>query len=131
MHELNIASGAPGPSDSASPNVESLPQVFSRVADSLEKDPNFIKTGFHIGQFLTAAVNTEAEQSDIEALWAGLDSTSLQINVSTPFLFISYRSLLILTPFLSKKLLSTLSPRTSSRESVYKDSQRLRISRMS
>jgi hypothetical protein len=105
MHKLNIASGAPGPSDSASPSVESLPRVFSRVADSLEKDPDFIKTGFHIGRFLTAAVNTEAEQSDIQALWAGLDSTSLQINVSTPFLFISYRSLLILTPFPIQKII--------------------------
>jgi hypothetical protein len=39
-----------------------------RVADSLAKDPDFIKAEFHIGRFETAAVNTEAEQADIQAL---------------------------------------------------------------
>jgi hypothetical protein len=63
-HKLGTAGGPPGPSNSAPPSAESPKEVFSWVADSLAKDLDFIKAGLHIGWFVTAAVNTKAEQSD-------------------------------------------------------------------
>jgi hypothetical protein len=42
-----------------------MPQPSLRVADSLAKAGNFIKGGFHIGRFVTVAVNTEVEQADV------------------------------------------------------------------
>jgi hypothetical protein len=105
MHELDTASGSPGPCGLATPSVESIPRVFSWVDESLAKDLDFIKVRFHIGRFVTATINTATEQSDIQALRAGLDSTSLQINVSAPLLFLSYRSLLNLTPFPIQKII--------------------------
>jgi hypothetical protein len=99
LHGLGTAGGTPSPSDSTLPSAESLPRVFSRVTDSLTKDLNFIKVEFHIRRFVTAAVNTEAGQSDIQVLQASLDSTSIQINVSIPLLFSPYHSFLILALF--------------------------------
>jgi hypothetical protein len=52
----------------------------------LAKGPDFIKTGFHIGRFITTVVNTKAERADIEALKSNLYSTSTRINVSS-FIF--------------------------------------------
>jgi hypothetical protein len=54
------------------------------LTDSLAKDPDFIKVGFHIGRFVTAAVNTEAKHADIQTLQSDLDSAFLCINVSSP-----------------------------------------------
>jgi hypothetical protein len=52
------------------------------VADSLAKDPDFIKAGFHIGRFVTAAVNTEAEYVETQALQSDMDSAALHISIS-------------------------------------------------
>jgi hypothetical protein len=48
----------------------------------LAKDPDFINGRFHIGKYITVAVNTKAERMDIEALKSDLDSASARINVS-------------------------------------------------
>jgi hypothetical protein len=47
--------------------------------------PDFIKTGCHLSVFVTATVNTEAEQADIQALQGDLDSAHTWINVSSWF----------------------------------------------
>jgi hypothetical protein len=54
-----------GGGDSGRPQVEKTPQSSLRVADSMSKDPDFIKVGFHMGRFVTGTVNTEPEQTDI------------------------------------------------------------------
>jgi hypothetical protein len=61
-HGLGADGGVPTRGDSSQPRGENLPQSSLRVADSLAKDLDFIKAGFHIGRFVTAAVNTEAER---------------------------------------------------------------------
>jgi hypothetical protein len=53
-----------------------------RVADFLAEDPDFIKARFHFGRFVTAAVNTEAEHAEIQALQSDMDSAARHINVS-------------------------------------------------
>jgi hypothetical protein len=75
------------------------PQPISRIADSLARHPNFIKTGFHIGRFITTPVNIEAEHADIQALRCDLDSASLRINVRISLAILFYRLLPSLTPF--------------------------------
>jgi hypothetical protein len=77
-----------------------MPQLSSRVDDSLAKDPSFIKVECHIGKFIMAAVNTKAEKTDIQALRHDLDIASLHINISFLLLFKIIIYLLILTPFL-------------------------------
>jgi hypothetical protein len=64
-HGLGTAGGVPTGGDSAQPRGENPPQSSPRVADSLAKDLDFMKAGFHIGRFVTAAVNTEAERANI------------------------------------------------------------------
>jgi hypothetical protein len=46
-----------------------------------DQDPEFIKAGCHLGTFVTAAVNTEEKQADIQALQGNLDSALSEINV--------------------------------------------------
>jgi hypothetical protein len=46
--------------------------------DNLE----FIQAGFHIGWFVTATVDTEADQENIKALYSNLKTTSAQIDAS-------------------------------------------------
>jgi hypothetical protein len=43
---------------------------------------DFIQAGFHIGRYITASVNTEAERENIKALYSSLETTSAQINVN-------------------------------------------------
>jgi hypothetical protein len=45
-------------------------------------NPEFIQTGFHIGRFITAAIDTEADRENIKMLYPCLKSTSAQIDVS-------------------------------------------------
>jgi hypothetical protein len=42
------------------PSLESN-REYSRVAKSLWDNPEFIQAGYHIEQYVTASVNTEAE----------------------------------------------------------------------
>jgi hypothetical protein len=44
---------------------------------------DFIQAEFHISQYVTASMNSEAEQENIKALYSSLKTTSAQINVST------------------------------------------------
>jgi hypothetical protein len=56
--------------------------------ESLWDNPEFIQAGFHIGQFITAGVDTKVEQENIKALYSSLKTTSTQIDVSalkTPY----------------------------------------------
>jgi hypothetical protein len=86
-HGLGATGGVPPEGDSAKPQDEDSPQSIPQVAKILAKDLYSIKVGFHIGRLITAAVNTEAERTDIQALRSDLDFASLRINVSIPFLF--------------------------------------------
>jgi hypothetical protein len=79
--------------------------VLQRVVDSLAKELDFIKAGCHIGKYITAAMNTEVEQVDIQAFRNDLDSTSIRINVSFLLLFNITVYHLILTLFLVHKII--------------------------
>jgi hypothetical protein len=67
------------------------------VVETLAQNADFIKAGFHIGRFITTAVDTEADRSNTEALRAELDPAWTRINVSTPFIIVHYRLYSILT----------------------------------
>jgi hypothetical protein len=102
---LGSVGGVPPSGDSAWPQPEGSPQWIPQVTKSLAKDLDFIKVGFHIGRFITVAVNTEAERADIEALRGNLDSTSLRINVSISFYVLHYHLFLMLIPLLIQKII--------------------------
>jgi hypothetical protein len=73
------------------------------VAETLAKDPDFIKARFHIGRFITTAVDAEVDHSNTEALQTELDSASTRINVSTPCIIVHYHLYSILIfPFRSE-----------------------------
>jgi hypothetical protein len=54
----------------------------SRVAESLWDNPKFIQARFHLGRFVTVAVDIEADQENVKALYSSLMTTSVQIDVS-------------------------------------------------
>jgi hypothetical protein len=58
------------------------PRQYSCVAESLWDNLDFIQAEFHIGRYITASVNTEAERENIKALYSSLETTSAQINVN-------------------------------------------------
>jgi hypothetical protein len=64
------------------PRLKKQPRQYSRVAESLWDNPDFIQARFHIGRYVTASVNFEAERENIKALYSSLETTSTQINVS-------------------------------------------------
>jgi hypothetical protein len=50
--------------------------------ESLWDNPDFIQAGFHIGRYVTASVNIEAEREQIKALYSRMKTTSKLIEVS-------------------------------------------------
>jgi hypothetical protein len=58
------------------------PRQYSRVTESLWDNPDFIQAGFHIGHYISATVNTQAEQEQIKALYSSIQTTSELIDVS-------------------------------------------------
>jgi hypothetical protein len=60
------------------PQPEEILRPCSRVIDNLD----FIQTRFHVSRFVTTAVDTEADQDNIKALYSSLKNTSEQIDVS-------------------------------------------------
>jgi hypothetical protein len=58
------------------------PRPFSRVAESLCDNPDFIHAEFHIGHYVTASMNSDAERENIKALYSSLKTNLAQINVS-------------------------------------------------
>jgi hypothetical protein len=97
-HRLGSAGGVPLGGDSVWLLSQDTAQQTLRVVETLAKDPDFIKAGFHIGRFITTTVDTEADCPNNEALWMDLDSASTWINVSTLCLVFCYRPCSILTP---------------------------------
>jgi hypothetical protein len=57
-HGLSSAGEAPLGGDFAQSQSESLPRQTPLVAETLAKDPDFIKAEFHIDRFITAVVDT-------------------------------------------------------------------------
>jgi hypothetical protein len=45
-------------------------------------NPEFVQAEFHIDRFITAVVDAEADQENIEGLYASLKTTLAQIDVS-------------------------------------------------
>jgi hypothetical protein len=68
------------------PRPEKQLRQYSWVTESLFDNPEFIKTGFHISRFITIAVDTEADQANIKALYSDLKSALTHLNVSVTYL---------------------------------------------
>jgi hypothetical protein len=79
---LGALSGSQNGEGSSMPHSGKQPCPFSRVAEFLWDNLDFIQAGFHIGRYVTTSVNSEAEQENIKALYSTLETTSAQINVS-------------------------------------------------
>jgi hypothetical protein len=72
------------------PRPKRQPRQYSRVAESLWDNPDFIQAGFHIGRYVSVSVNIQAEQEQIKVLYSSMKTTSELIVVSTyapPYLF--------------------------------------------
>jgi hypothetical protein len=44
--------------------------------------PEFIQAGFHVGRYITATVDAEAEHANAQHLYSNLESTAEQIQVT-------------------------------------------------
>jgi hypothetical protein len=64
------------------PQSKKPSQQHSQVTESLWDNPEFIYAGFHVGQFVMAAIDNEADQENKKVLYDSLKSTSAQIDVS-------------------------------------------------
>jgi hypothetical protein len=80
---LASVGGFPLGGDSSRPHSKKPPWQYSRVAESLANDPEFIKARIRIDRFITTVVDTKADNTNIEALCTDLESTTTQINIST------------------------------------------------
>jgi hypothetical protein len=78
--------GAPGGRQSGEgssvPRSKKQPCQYSRIVESLWDNPDFIQARFHIGRYISASVNTEAEREQIKVLYSSMKSTSELIDVS-------------------------------------------------
>jgi hypothetical protein len=81
-HGLGVVGGSQHGEGSSTPQPEEVPRQHSWVAESLWDNPDFIQAGFHVGRFITAAVDTEAGRENIKALYSSLKTTLDQIDVS-------------------------------------------------
>jgi hypothetical protein len=86
--------------------LEEIPLKWALwVADTLAKDPDFIKAGFHVGGFITTAVDTEKEQAVTKALKCNLEFALEQIKVCASFLIHSPAFLSTLISFFLHQLI--------------------------
>jgi hypothetical protein len=63
------------------------PRQYSRVAEFLWGNPDFIQARFHIGWYISAFVNSEAERGQIKVLYSSMKSTSelIDVIIFTPY----------------------------------------------
>jgi hypothetical protein len=89
---LGALGGGQPDEGSSAPGFGQQLRQYSRVAESLRDNLEFIQAGYHIGRYVTASVNTEAERERIKALYSSMKTTSELIDVSIhilPYLFYS------------------------------------------
>jgi hypothetical protein len=73
------------------PRFERQLHQYSHIVESMWDNPDFIQAGFHIGQYITPSVSTEAKQEHIKALYSSMKNPSELIDVSiftSSFLFV-------------------------------------------
>jgi hypothetical protein len=83
---LGTASGYQPNEGSFVPRLKKQSRQYSRVAESLFDNPEFIQAGFHNGRFITTAVDIEADEANIKALYSDLKSALTHLNVSVTYL---------------------------------------------
>jgi hypothetical protein len=77
------ALGGPQPDEGSSvPKSKKQSRQYSHVVESLRGNLDLIPAGFHIGRYVTASVNTEAEWEQIKALYSSMKTTLELIDVS-------------------------------------------------
>jgi hypothetical protein len=91
--------------DATHASPEDSPQRIPHIADTLSKDPGFIKDKFHIGRFITVMVNTEEKRVITEALKNNLDYASQRINIRISFTNLHYRPFPILTSLFIQEII--------------------------
>jgi hypothetical protein len=64
------------------PRSDKQPRQYLRVAESLIDNPEFIKVRFHIGRFVMAIVDTEADRTNIKVPHQQVRHASTCLNVS-------------------------------------------------
>jgi hypothetical protein len=79
--------------------TEEIPCPPLKPRNPVDQDPYFIKAGCHLGAFVMAAVNTEAEHANIQVLQGDLDSALTWINVSSWICSYSFLLSFNLLPF--------------------------------
>jgi hypothetical protein len=78
---------------------------YSQVEESPAKDLEFIKAGFHIGRFFTAAVDTEKDCTNKDTLYTDPEFALTRLNVSTFHLTFYNYFCLVFTPFVMQNLM--------------------------
>jgi hypothetical protein len=61
---------------------EKPPRQYSRAVESLFDNPEFIQVGFHIGRYVTMAIDTEVDQTNTKALYFALEAALTHLGVS-------------------------------------------------
>jgi hypothetical protein len=82
VHSTSKYAGAAGADQlgSESPRGPACGCLRNRPTEEIPRPPP--KVGCHLGSYVTTAVNTEAEQAEVKALQADLDSALTRINIS-------------------------------------------------
>jgi hypothetical protein len=84
----------PQPSESSfAPRPKKQPQKYSCIAEFLWDNSEFIQGGLLTGRYVSASMNTQAEQEQIKALHSSMKTTSELIDVSfyPPLYFLTLR----------------------------------------
>jgi hypothetical protein len=79
---LGVAGGYQHGEGSFVPQYEERQRQHPWITESLWDNPEFIQAGFHLGWFVTVAVDTEADRENVKVLYSSLKTTSAQIDVS-------------------------------------------------
>jgi glutathionyl-hydroquinone reductase len=78
-----IAAGGYHPGQGSSiAQPENQPQQYSQVVESLFDNLEFIQAKFDISQFVTAAVDTEADWANTKVLYSALETTLTHLDIT-------------------------------------------------
>jgi hypothetical protein len=82
LYGLGTPSGHQPGEGSSVPGSREQPRQYSCVTESLCDNPKFSQAAYHIGRYVIAPVNTEAQRERIKALYSSMKTISELINIS-------------------------------------------------
>jgi hypothetical protein len=86
VKDLTAAANHQAKEDTTHSPTKEIPRPPLKPCSPCKQHPEFIKARCHLGAFVMATVNTEAEQADIQAIQCDLDLALTRINVSSAFI---------------------------------------------